>query len=1001
MTRKELAQKVLDLETKNMALEGLVAIQQVVQEMVHPQDLERVMQVCLAEVKQMGMDICSMALHLMLNVDQRLIKTFRFSTNGTLSIEESRRATQLTQCWKTGQSTIQADMGANEYRNRIRDRFGGLMIRSFMDVPFSQGVISVQSLAPDPFIEADKEILVRVSGILSAGIARMYELKRVEDRLALERAYQDIAQMTLSSLNLDGVLDNLGVHLVHSGIFNTLSISLVDHEKNESEVVRSYNILADGTTVNNSASACGGRYTLDSTDPGAVAARTRELLVVDGYDARYFKKKPPENNTGRTFYFIPIVKNDKTVAVLATGSHPDKKEDIKEKIQAIQPLFDQVVIAIENAKLFEHSQSEIQNRKMAEEALEKSEYLHRGAIEAAGAVPYIAEYGERERRIEIVGPGMEALTGYTTGSFVVDLWDSIQQEVIPIGHLRGMPLDEIRQKISGGETDTWQIEHHIKTRGGHDKWLLSVGKAEYSEQVKRVVGLGIFFDITEMKANEERLALSQQRYQSIVELAVDPIITIDEHGLIESVNPATDKLFGYAQGELIGQNVKVLMPEPYHSAHDGYLEKHRVAGESKIIGIGRDVVGLRKDNTQFPLLLSISLVQIDNQRKYTGMIRDLTDEKEQAQEVIKLQRLRAATELSAGVSHNLNNILMGIMGPAELLKMQTNDPDILDGLNDVLTSGLRARDLVARLHQSTRMTSVTELEPVNIDLLVTEAVNQTRPKWKDEQESRGQTIEIETHLDAVRPIKAIQSEIHDILVNLIFNAVDAMPEGGKIAIGIEAVEQRVLLTFSDTGIGMDEETKMRIFEPFFTTKTDIGTGLGLSTLYNSVNQFNGKVDVESQAGKGTTFRISFPTWTRPAQPELDISTQTERPSKILIVDDDPLVRRVFSMMLSSHHEVDVFESGERALEKFQPDLYEVAIIDLGMPKMPGDKVADQMRRLDSRLVLGLVSGWLLDEGDSRLSSFDFTLQKPIADIESLRKVIDDAIRLYDSRDEKL
>ncbi|MFT5369587.1 MAG: CheY-like chemotaxis protein, partial [Candidatus Latescibacterota bacterium] len=208
-------------------------------------------------------------------------------------------------------------------------------------------------------------------------------------------------------------------------------------------------------------------------------------------------------------------------------------------------------------------------------------------------------------------------------------------------------------------------------------------------------------------------------------------------------------------------------------------------------------------------------------------------------------------------------------------------------------------------------------------------------------------------------------------------------------------------TFSDTGIGMDDETKAKLFEPFFTTKVDIGTGLGLSTLYNSVNLFKGKIDVESQVGEGTTFRISFPIWTMSAEPELAISTQTGRPGKILIVDDDILVRRAFFSMLSPHHDVDVFESGESALEKLQPDLYDVAIIDLGMPEMAGDKVAHHMRSLDARLVFILASGWLLEKNDPRLSGFDFKLQKPIADIEHLRQMVADAIRLHDRRPQKL
>ena len=172
---------------------------------------------------------------------------------------------------------------------------------------------------------------------------------------------------------------------------------------------------------------------------------------------------------------------------------------------------------------------------------------------------------------------------------------------------------------------------------------------------------------------------------------------------------------------------------------------------------------------------------------------------------------------------------------------------------------MRARDLVHKLHLSVRTRREEErLHPVAVDQVVQQAVQSARPRWKDEPEAHGIAIEMVTQWGGVPPIQGTEAGLHEILTNLIFNAVDAMPDGGTITLRTQRVEDQVQIVFSDTGIGMDEATRLRIFEPFFTTKMDIGTGLGLSTVYNTVTRWGGTIEVDSAPGEGTTFTLRFP-----------------------------------------------------------------------------------------------------------------------------------------------
>jgi len=235
------------------------------------------------------------------------------------------------------------------------------------------------------------------------------------------------------------------------------------------------------------------------------------------------------------------------------------------------------------------------------------------------------------------------------------------------------------------------------------------------------------------------------------------------------------------------------------------------------------------------------------------------------QELIRVERLRALGELAVGVSHNLNNLLTGVLGHAQFLQRATDDPKLLREVNGILTSGWHARDVVRRLSQSVRGEEAEEsLHAVPVNEGVQAAVQAAQPRWQTEAQAQGIPIDVIAELGEVPPIRGTESGLHTVLLNLLFNAVDAMPEGGTITLRTQWDKAGVQLSVSDTGIGMDAETCRRVFEPFFTTKQTVDAGLGLSASYGTVPGWGGNIEVESTPGTGTTFTLHLPIWTQPS-----------------------------------------------------------------------------------------------------------------------------------------
>lgn len=265
-----------------------------------------------------------------------------------------------------------------------------------------------------------------------------------------------------------------------------------------------------------------------------------------------------------------------------------------------------------------------------------------------------------------------------------------------------------------------------------------------------------------------------------------------------------------------------------------------------------------KDNSYVWLHDYVSVVT-QNERPILlqGVMINTTKHKKYERKLKRFERLNAMGEVSAGISHNLNNILVGVIGPAQLMQMFTDDPDILAEANNIYQAGMQAKELVQRLHKSVHG---FEEKATSIDLnsVIDEAIRLSRPRWKDQSEASGHCIEICTDLSPTPNILATHSGLVDIVVNLIFNAVDAISGNGSIILATSSTEKHITLTITDTGIGIAPEVKERIFEPFFTTKANVGTGLGLATVYKQMTDWNGSISVDSEIDKGTTFTLRFP-----------------------------------------------------------------------------------------------------------------------------------------------
>ncbi len=324
----------------------------------------------------------------------------------------------------------------------------------------------------------------------------------------------------------------------------------------------------------------------------------------------------------------------------------------------------------------------------------------------------------------------------------------------------------------------------------------------------------------------------------------------------------------------------------------------------------------------------------------------------------QMEKMRALAELAGGIAHDVRNALSSVTMATELLLEEVTDEDWRKSLLIIQQGVQDAINIVNRLRLFGKQTREQEvLMPVNLNELVTTTITFTRAKWFYEPMKRGVEIKMQTDLEPnLPPVMGNPTELRQVLINLIFNAVEAMPKGGTLSISTWRENDHACIAVQDTGIGMTSEVKRRIFDPFFTTKGEQGTGLGLSICYGIVTRHKGTIELESEVGKGTTFVVKLPIAKGVVEPMSELAQLP--PMRILVIDDDETVAAALAEVLrQAGHKVDVSTSGISGLQLFKPNAYEVVIVDWLMPNMDGLSVAKAIREIAPIQPIVLTTAW--------------------------------------------
>jgi signal transduction histidine kinase/ActR/RegA family two-component response regulator len=365
-------------------------------------------------------------------------------------------------------------------------------------------------------------------------------------------------------------------------------------------------------------------------------------------------------------------------------------------------------------------------------------------------------------------------------------------------------------------------------------------------------------------------------------------------------------------------------------------------------------------------------------------------------QLIQSEKHRALGEMAAGVAHDFNNRLAVVLGQAEFTTAQLDDGQLSPGeirrrLQIIQVAALEAAETVRRLLEFTRARPQSNaVAPLDATELFASVLRVAEPRWKDEAHARGRPIEVVTDFRPVPPVVGDGAELREVLINLVFNALDAMPQGGTLTVSTRRESDTVCLAVRDTGIGMPEDVTARVFEPFFTTKGPQRSGLGLSVSYGIVRRYDGNFTVESRPGRGTTFTVRLPL--RPLAPILTEPVVLhpiahEGGLRILVIDDEEFVRDTLrDLCQAAGHHVWEAPSGREALELLASHSVDLVCTDLGMPGMTGWQVADKVRAEWPGLKIALVTGWgaRVDGDDLAAHGVDFLLAKPFRREEILR-----------------
>ena len=463
------------------------------------------------------------------------------------------------------------------------------------------------------------------------------------------------------------------------------------------------------------------------------------------------------------------------------------------------------------------------------------------------------------------------------------------------------------------------------------------------------------------------IADTKRSLEQLIASAGDAIISVDANDRIDGWNPAAERVFGRAAAEATGRRMTELLPE----------REYRTARERLARGSAMEMfeTTLTADR-ETPAALAVTLSGLRNRQGgldgLIAIVRDITAQREVENQLHQSEKLTALGQLAGGIAHDFNNLLQAILGYAQLMKANPDNPELLQrSLSVVESAALDGSETVRRIQQFARLRPEERFMPVDVNHIVEDAVAITRPRWEEKIAHESRPMDLRLDLRARQHIHGRSAALTEVMTNLVLNAMDAMVEGGTLTISTKDVGDTVVITVTDTGIGMPEHVRRRVFEPFFSTKGESGSGLGLSMAYSIIRRHGGDIRVDSEPNRGTTFTLVVPCASEtPSPPPAPSAATPRRAARVLLVDDEPQVLSALTELLqAAGHEVSAAAGGAAALKIYTPGRYDVVMTNVGMAGMNGWEVTERVRALDARVPVVFITGWgLREEERARLSA---------------------------------
>ena len=473
---------------------------------------------------------------------------------------------------------------------------------------------------------------------------------------------------------------------------------------------------------------------------------------------------------------------------------------------------------------------------------------------------------------------------------------------------------------------------------------------------------------------------------SIIDRIPQGICILDKDGKVLRINDGIRNLQGDQATEVVGRPPSVFF-------HDGKVfqyifDKLSISDQIEIPEVS--MVGANGE-------LYLADVYATKLTDRTGMLvghllvlNDMTKKKALAEKMIRKEKLASLGTMAGGVAHDFNNLLMAILGNIQMILHQTADEETKRRLKNIEKAVHDGANTVRRLQKFTGHEQEQQAATTDVSEAIEDVIDLTRPRWKNSMEKHGGVLDLQTELEKNCSAEIHPSDLREVLTNLIFNAVEAMPTGGTLKISNRKSNRWVVIEVADTGIGINEETLGRIFDPFYTTKGVLNSGLGLSVSWSLVNRCGGELLVNSKKGQGSVFTIKLPrTGALEEPPYQDNSTRRLDNYRLLIVDDDVQVLEIVTDMLRfKGHEVVAVQDGKVALDLIENDHFDLVLTDLGMPGLSGWKIAEKVKDIRPDVPVILFTGWgaQYEEHDLTQRGVDAVLSKPLS-LEKLITVI--------------